>query len=94
MIWAGALILVGIGIALAGFAGGLGTAPTSAPQQAVQELRLIFGALGLVIAGLGAVVLFVDELRRTLERPKAPPTPVARPPAPRAAWEPEHPLSR
>lgn len=52
-------VLVGVGalIALIGYSGGLSINPQSAPQQAVQELRYLHGALGLIVLALGVVVV-------------------------------------
>ena len=51
------LIVFGVLAMIAGYGSGLVTSPASAPQQAVQELRFIHGALGGVMIGLGFLVL-------------------------------------
>lgn len=69
--------IAGIAVALIGYIGGLVIAPQSAPQQAVQELRFIHGALGVVIFGLAVCAYAISSAKASKDAEATGPRPTA-----------------
>ena len=60
------LFTLGVLTAFAGFVMGFGSIPLSAPQQVVQHLDFAIGMLGLLLAGIGAIVYSIDQIPKAI----------------------------